>query len=416
MTDAVQVGSLVAGRFRVEALIGRGGMGAVYRAVDTQLGRQVALKVFGSLDESDADRRQSEMRALARLGHPNLVALFDAQVGPSAPNYLVMEFVDGPSLRDAISAGTLDGGTIAEVAIGVAKALTAVHDAGLVHRDIKPANVLLAPTGEANAPVRAKLVDFGISHLVGSTRITRRDSIIGTGEYLAPEQISGSGITPASDIYALGLVLLECFSGHPAFPGATPEAILVRMHRDPAIPSDVPPRWAQLLRQLTAREPEGRPDARTLAGIAIALAPDLQTWAPALVLATSATTVAMTVPMDSPEAPQTAALPAQGDGGPIPLLAERTIGSSESPRFARRPGLLIGTATAAAVLMAALLIFGVNSMLGGTAYPAPATPTVAPSTPVSNTPAPVSTTPPAIPGNNGKGNKNGKGNGHGNKP
>jgi hypothetical protein len=413
MTDAVQVGSIVGARFEVEALIGRGGMGAVYRALDTQLGRQVALKVFASLDESDADHRQSEMRALARLAHPNLVALFDAQVGPRSPNYLVMEFVDGPSLRDSISAGTLDGRTIAEVAIGVAKALTAVHDAGLVHRDIKPANVLLAPTGEAKSPLRAKLVDFGISHLVGSTRITRRDSIIGTGEYLAPEQISGTGITPASDVYALGLVLLECFTGHPAFPGATPEAILVRMHRDPAIPGDVPPRWAQLLQQLTAREPERRPDARTLAGIAIALAPDLQAWVPAPALATEATTVAMTVPMDSP---QTAALPAQGDGGPFPVLAENTVGSPESPRFARRPGLLIGAATAVAVLMAALLIFGVNSMVGGASSPAPATSTVAPATSVSSTQTPVPTTPPVAPANNGKGNGNGQGNGHGKKP
>jgi serine/threonine protein kinase len=415
MTDAVQVGSLVAGRFQVEALIGRGGMGAVYRAVDIQLGRQVALKVFGSLDESDADRRQSEMRALARLAHPNLVALFDAQVGPSSPNYLVMEFVDGPSLRDAISAGTLDGTTIAEVAIGVAKALAAVHDAGLVHRDIKPANVLLAPTGEAKAPVRAKLVDFGISHLVGSTRITRRDSIIGTGEYLAPEQISGSGITPASDVYALGLVLLECFSGHPAFPGGTPEAILVRMHRDPTISADVPPRWAQLLRQLTDREPERRPDARTMAGIAIALAPDLQSWAPAPELSTRATTVAMTVPMDSP-VPQTAALPAQGNGGSFPAVLETAMERPEGPSIARRPGLLIGAATALAVLMAGLLIFGVNSMLGGDLTPAPAPSTIAPATSQSSTPAPVSTTPPVAPANNGKGNKNGKGNGHGNKP
>ncbi len=410
MTEPVRIGSTLSGRFEVEALIGRGGMATVYRAKDTHLGRRVALKVFGTLDESDAGRRQSEMHALAQLSHPNLVALFDAELGSRVPNYLVMEFVDGPSLRDSISAGTLDGPTIAEVAIGVSKALSAVHAAGLVHRDIKPANVLLAPTGDAGSPTRAKLVDFGISHLIGSSRITRTDSIIGTGEYLAPEQISGATISPASDIYALGLVLLESFTGTPAFPGATPEAILVRMHRDPQIPDTVPPRWAQLLEQMTRREPAGRPDARTLAGIAIALSPDLQNWSPAAPPATRVMSSELTVPMASPEMSPTVSLPAQGEGT---LPSARSVdGADDRPRFIRRPAVLVGSATLLAVVMAGLLVFGTDQLIGG-AFDHGSTPTPSATTSQTVAPAPVATAPPVAPVNTGKGKGNGKG--HGNK-
>ena len=130
MTSTIQAGSIISSRFEIEAEIGRGGMATVYRAKDLHLGRPVALKVFETLDDSDAARRKAEMHALATLSHPNLVSLFDAELGVRHPNYLVMELVDGPSLRQAISDGGMTGQTIAEVAIGVSKALSAVHSAG----------------------------------------------------------------------------------------------------------------------------------------------------------------------------------------------------------------------------------------------------------------------------------------------
>ena len=408
MTDTIQQGTVVSSRFLIEAVIGRGGMATVYRAMDQHLGRPVALKVFDALDDSDAARRRAEMHALATLSHPNLVSLFDAELGTQHPNYLVMELVNGPSLREAISKG-MSGPAIAEVAIGVSKALGAVHAAGLVHRDIKPANVLLAPTDEPNAPIRAKLVDFGIAHLLGSSRITRRDSIIGTGEYLAPEQISGLEVGPASDIYSFGLLLLECFTGAAAYPGSTPEAILVRMQRDPRVPESVPPRWAQLIREMTGRDASGRPDARTVTEIAIALSPDIRLWGARDAKPAQTITLAMTAPMSSPEV-SAATVRTQTDSWASLEMVDAGAGGTDPPRFARRPAILIGAATAVAVLIACLFIGGSNLFAPGAPTPGPAgspTPSVTP-TPVVTTAA----TTPAPPANNGKGHGNGNGKGH----
>ena len=210
-------GLLLDGRYRLIELLGRGGSGAVYRGTDLLLRRQVAVKIFHSsaTEPVTAARQRAEMMFLARLNHPNLVSIYDARVvtcsGAGAVNhhaaadssYLVMEFVDGASLAQRLSGAALTPDECAAVGIAVAKALAAVHNHGLVHRDVKPANILLPVTGGA------KLTDFGIARQLNSAHLTTTAEVMGTPLYLSPEQATGGEVGPGTDIYSLGLVLLN---------------------------------------------------------------------------------------------------------------------------------------------------------------------------------------------------------------
>jgi serine/threonine protein kinase len=169
-----------------------------------------------------------------------------------------MELVEGTTLGSRIARGPLDGDEVRRIGQELAEALAYAHDAGVVHRDVKPANVLLDPRG------RAKLADFGIARLVGDTvRHTRTGTTIGTAAYLAPEQVQGEDVSGATDVYALGLVLLEALTGEQPFGGAPVEAAVARLHRDPEVPAGDP--HADLLRAMTARDPGQRPAAADVA-------------------------------------------------------------------------------------------------------------------------------------------------------
>ena len=223
-------------------------MAQVLRARDTLLGRDVAVKVFR--DDLDRDRARAEMQTLAGLDHPRLVQVHDAGTG-----YLVMELVDGPNL--AAHCGSLTPDEIADIGADVAEALSYVHARGVVHRDVKPANVLLSPTG-------AKLADFGIARIVDSARQTGTGLTVGTAPYLAPEQVTGMPVGPPADVYALGLVLLECLTGRREYDGGAVECALARLHRQPEVPV-LPGPWSPLLRAMTARNPDDRPTAAEVA-------------------------------------------------------------------------------------------------------------------------------------------------------
>ena len=264
------VGSLFGDRYRVEALIGSGGMASVYRARDESLGRAVALKVLtgASLvgDAAVLQREQSEVQLLASLSHPSLVTLFDAR---NLPNdlideehlCLVMELVDGPTLAERIALGSILVSDIAHLAADVAEALHVVHTNGIVHRDIKPANVLLVDSAQPDREFRAKLADFGIASLVDSTRITATGTLMGTAAFLSPEQALGKPPAPPTDIYSLGLVLLEALTGKREFTGTMLESVSARLNRDPEVPSSLGDGWVALLTAMTAREPADRPTA-----------------------------------------------------------------------------------------------------------------------------------------------------------
>jgi serine/threonine protein kinase len=261
---------LVSGRYRLGDVIGRGGMSAVYAATDVNLGREVALKLFApqSADPDELRRQEAEIELLAALNHPNLVTLFDAGVDDRNPDeprpFLTMELVDGQDLRTRIRQTPLSLNELAVVGAGVADALAYVHALGIIHRDIKPANILLVP-GRPGEPLRPKLTDFGIARIVDDTRLTATGTMVGTAAYLSPEQARGTDLGPASDIYSLGLVLLECLKGEIEFPGGAVESAVARLHRAPSIPDTVPADWAQLFRSLTALDPLDRPAAADLA-------------------------------------------------------------------------------------------------------------------------------------------------------
>ena len=260
---------VVAGRYRITDEIGRGGRAVVYAAVDPLLHRDVAVKVFRSTATSPADLRaqEAEARLIAGMNHYALTTLFDAGVdrtdeaGPRI--YLVMEHIPGVDLRRHLrTEGPLTGGQVAYLGFDLAEALLYVHEQGYLHRDIKPANVLLADRG-IDTRIRGKLTDFGIASIIGVP--DTGDLTSGTMAYLSPEQVDGQEPTAASDVYALGLVLLEALTGQVAFPGSGEASAFARLERDPFIPDSVPQPLAQVLRGMTALLPEQRPGLQEIA-------------------------------------------------------------------------------------------------------------------------------------------------------
>jgi serine/threonine protein kinase len=213
-------------------------------------------------------RERAEIELLASLSHHALVTLFDASVDLSdgtERTFLVMELVDGPNLGTRIANGPIDLADIAAMAVDLANALHTVHDRGVVHRDVKPANVLLGPSALPDQEFDAKLADFGIAHLIDSTRITSTGTVVGTAAYLSPEQAQGAAIGAPSDIYSLGLVLLEALTRERAFAGSMVETLSARLVSDPDIPASLGYEWVSLLTAMTLREPDARPTALEVA-------------------------------------------------------------------------------------------------------------------------------------------------------
>jgi serine/threonine protein kinase len=209
-------------------------------------------------DESSA-RAADEARTLAKLSHPSLVQVYDAGTDSSGRPWVVMEFVDGQTLAEAIRRGPLPIRRVTEIALAVAEALDHVHAQGLVHRDVKPANVLMGRGGTT------KLTDFGIARLVDAAKVTSTGLMVGTASYLAPEQVTGEPVGPPVDVYALALVLLETLTGQREYDGPAVEAAMARLHRPPSIPASLPAGWAPLLTAMTARQAADRPTAAAVA-------------------------------------------------------------------------------------------------------------------------------------------------------
>jgi serine/threonine-protein kinase len=256
---------VLGGRYRLVERLGAGGMSVVWRGFDEVLGRPVAVKVLATRladDRSFRRRIRTEAQAAARLLHPHITNVYDYGEQNAVP-YVVMELVDGRSLADRLGAdGALPWPEALTAGRQVAEALAAAHARGVVHRDVTPGNVMLTAAG-------VKVVDFGISALVGERDIGADGSLLGTPAYLAPERLDGGAVTPASDVYALGLLLYRCLAGRLPWP-ATSRVELLRAHLyaepEPLPPVDgLPAGIAALTARCLAKNPGDRPTSAEIA-------------------------------------------------------------------------------------------------------------------------------------------------------
>ena len=345
--------TLVGNRYVLGPVIGRGGGADVYRAEDTQTGREVAVKVLRSATTDDLRRFEVEAETLSRLDHPAIVRMCDRGEYQGVP-YLVLDLIEGEPLSDVLRRGPLDEADVMRIGAVLGDALAHAHALGVVHRDVKPGNVLFDDAGDVH------LTDLGIARLTDVSAITSSGLVVGTAAYLSPEQVRGEGASPASDVYALGLVLIEALTGSPAFTGTASEAALARLHRPPEVPPTASPGLALLLVAMTASDVDARP---TAAGVVETLSAD-----------------------------RTTVLPVAGDvTEAIPI--EPVVLAAPTPR---RPPV-------AAIVIAGLLLVILVGLLSGGRGPGPwtvsAEATTSTSTPATSTPitaAPPPTTAPPV--------------------
>jgi serine/threonine-protein kinase len=338
---------VIADRYELEELCGSGGMSTVFRAHDVQLDRRVAVKILHAryADESEyVERFRREARAVAQLSHPNIVTVID-RGEDDGRQYIVFEYVEGENLKELVGrAGRLPLRRALELTLAVADGLAFAHDHGLVHRDVKPQNVLLSDEGEV------KVTDFGIARSLDVEHgVTQTGTVLGTGEYLAPEQASGEPVSAATDVYSLGVVLWELLTGDVPFAGENFVAVALRHVNEPppsllAARPDAPPRLAAAVERALAKDPLDR--FPTMAAFARELRACLAE--------------------------------AEGDGPPAPLVDDvgatlvvpppqrRRRSAAAAPR--RRPlGLvLLGLVVAGAAFAGVLLLGGASHHRGGT--------------------------------------------------
>jgi len=282
-------GTELGGKYRVERLLGHGGMGAVYLAENWGIGRKVAIKVLlpqFAFDEELLARFRNEARAASAIHHPGIVEMLDLGVGPSGEPFLVMEALEGESLGTRLRrTGALDLETVVWIALQLLEAIGAAHDTGIIHRDLKPDNVFLV----VSPRTAVKVLDFGISkfHVEQEPSLTRTSTVLGTPAYMSPEQArSARAAGPPSDLYALGAILYESLTGAPPFDGQSYNEIVAKVLTEPHRPlrelrPDLPATLTGLVDALLAKSPKDRPanaaevSVRLRAAFAVAT-PDLR--------------------------------------------------------------------------------------------------------------------------------------------
>lgn len=269
--DDPLIGTEIDGRFRIERVLGEGGMGKVYRAVQLSVDRPVALKVLHRAVGKNREfiqRFLREARVISGFKHPNIVTLVDFGQDPRQDLlYLVMEMLDGGDLAGLLERGRLRVELAVEIALQVCAALSEPHASGVVHRDLKPENLMLVVTSDGSLQV--KVLDFGIAQAVeGDTKLTKTGMVYGTPKYMAPEQAQGAEMTGRTDIYALGIILFQMLVGQAPFDGDTAMQIALHQVQSPAPqvrdllgPEDVPESLVLLVSDMLRKAPEQRPDS-----------------------------------------------------------------------------------------------------------------------------------------------------------
>ncbi|MGA8846362.1 MAG: protein kinase [Nocardioides sp.] len=357
-------------RYRLDSRIATGGMGEVWRATDTLLGRVVAVKVLKDEIAEDPvfrSRFETEARHAAALHHPGIASVFDVgeraatELGGQPRPFLVMELVEGQPLSALLRQDRdLDPDAVRDLMAQVGDALGAAHRGGIIHRDVKPANLIVTPDG------KVKVTDFGIARAADGAQITQTGAVMGTPQYLSPEQAEGKPATIASDVYSLGVVSFECLAGRRPFDAESPIATALAHIREPvpALPDHVPTDLAAVIRTALSKDPADRyPDGAAFAAALRDPSTAKVSTAPALA----------PVAVPGPEEPRTQVLAA------TPMAQEPlTPTATELPRSSSRNAT--GPIVAAVVLLVALVIVVTLLLTDGDEEPVAAPPSTTPAT------------------------------------
>ena len=375
---------LLAGRYQIGGLLGRGGMAEVRAAHDERLDREVAVKILRpelAADEAVHQRFEAEARTAARLSHPNVVNVFDAGTDGDRV-YMVMERLPGTTLENEMGAGPMSVARVVDIGRQVAGGLAAAHLAGIVHRDIKPGNVLTVPDGTV------KLADFGIATVMGSASLTATGLVVGTPAYLAPERATGQSATLRSDVYSVGALLYACLAGRRPYEADSAVALMVAMQSRAPTPieeirPDVPAALVAVIERAMAVSPEERfPGAAEMAAALAGIPVEAPAGpATAVVAGADTTSVMAAAGMASAAGIGGTVVAGPPPGGVGPVMAP----PGEGAGWRRATILLVGLAL---LILAGGLAYGLTKGIGSNSGPASTT-TSSPGT--SSTTSPSST-------------------------
>ncbi len=367
----LQNGTIIADRYRLLRHIATGGMGQVWEALDVRLDRHVALKVLKaefSTDPEFLERFRNEARTTAGLNHPGIASVYDYGETPDEQGgaplaYLVMEMVHGEPLNAVLNrVGRLSLKNTVDMLEQTGRALMVAHQAGLVHRDVKPGNIMITPTGQV------KITDFGIAKAVDAAPVTRTGMVMGTAQYISPEQAIGEDATAASDVYALGVVGYECIAGQRPFGGDGAITVAMKHIREvpPPLPQEVPPNVRDLIAFAMVKDPRQR--YRDGGEFADAVAAIRSGHRPPLPRSSGGGTAPVAPPRTALLGASTAALDATGPmpppSRPNPIIAPQPVAPRPTPRPASSDsgwsaGQKVMAGVAGLLLLATLIALGV---------------------------------------------------------